>query len=157
LKTAVKKLYEGMFLIDSAEAAKDWDGIIETITKILTKADAEIVSIRKWGERALAYTIRKCTRGTYVLTYFKVDGQKISGIERDVRLSERIMRVLILRADHLNEEDIAGETPSARADRQNQQPAPQKGKAEQSEQMEPLEAAVPIHQDSGENEAPTVQ
>jgi len=121
LETAVKKLYEGMFLIDSAEAARDWDGIIELVTKMLTKADAEIVSIRKWDERPLAYTIRRCARGTYILTYFRVSGQKIHDIERDVQLSERIMRVLILRADHLTEEDMAKDTPATRG----RQPADQ--------------------------------
>src|SRR4030042_233841 len=97
LETGIKKLYEAMFLIDSAEAAKDWDGLIELISKMLTKADAEIVSIRKWDERALAYSIRRCTRGTYILAYFKSDGKKIHEIERDVQLSERIIRVLVLR------------------------------------------------------------
>ena len=119
METGVKKLYEVMFLIDSAEAAKDWDGIIELVTKMLTKADAEIVSLRKWDERPLAYTIRRCARGTYILAYFRASGQKIHEIERDVQLSERIMRVLILKADHLTAEDIAKATPATRG----QQPA----------------------------------
>jgi len=125
LETAVKKLYEGMFLIDSAEAAKDWDAILELISRMLTKADAEIVSIRKWDERALAYPIRRCARGTYLLSYFKADGRKIHEIERDVQLSERIIRVLILRADHLTEEDVAKDTPATRAERQSRQPVGQ--------------------------------
>jgi len=122
LETGVKKLYEGMFLIDSAEAARDWDGIIEFITKILTKVDAEIVSIRKWDERPLAYTIKKCARGTYILVYFKVDGRKITEIERDVVLSERIMRALILKGEDLTEADIAKDTPATRAARPIPQP-----------------------------------
>jgi small subunit ribosomal protein S6 len=120
LDTAVKKLYEGMFLIDSAEAAKDWDGIMELVGKMLTKADAEIVSIRKWDERPLAYKIRGCDRGTYILAYFRADGKKNHEIEREVQLSERIMRVLILKADHLTEEDIAKATPATRCEKQGQ-------------------------------------
>ena len=122
METAVKKLYEGMFLIDSAEAAKDWDGINELITKILTKYGAEIVSIRKWDERPLAYSIRRCNRGTYILVYFRVEGTKITEIERDVQLSERIMRALILKAEHLTEEDIAKDTPATKTEKQSQPP-----------------------------------
>ena len=107
METGVKKLYEVMFLIDSAEAAKDWDGIIELVTKMLNKIDAQIISLKKWDERPLAYSIKKCTRGTYILSYFKADGRKITELERDVLLSERVMRALILRVDHLTEEDIA--------------------------------------------------
>jgi len=96
-----------MFLIDSAEAAKDWDGIIELVTKMLNKIDAQILSLKKWDERPLAYSIKRCSRGTYILAYFRADGRKITELERDVLLSERVMRALILRMDHLTEEDIA--------------------------------------------------
>jgi small subunit ribosomal protein S6 len=123
LETAVKKLYEGMFLIDSAEAAKDWDGIIETITKMITKIDAEIVSVRKWDERPLAYKIRKCERGVYILIYFKAEGPRIHELERDVELSERIVRAMILNAEHLTDADLAKDTPVQRAEKQSQQPA----------------------------------
>jgi small subunit ribosomal protein S6 len=126
LETGIKKLYEGMFLIDSAEAAKDWDGILELVKKMLAKADAEVVSIRKWDELPLAYTIRRCGRGTYILTYFRADGPKIRDIERDVQLSERIMRALILKADHLTEEDLAKETSAMLAHTQGPQSVPDK-------------------------------
>lgn len=121
MESDTKKLYEGMFLIDSAEAAKDWEGVLEFIKRILTKGDCEIVSVRKWDERALAYPIKKCTRGTYILTYFRADGKKNHEIEREVQLSERIIRVLILRADHLTEEAIAKDTPATRAEKHRQQ------------------------------------
>jgi small subunit ribosomal protein S6 len=130
LETAVKKLYEGMFLIDSAEAAKDWDGIIETITKMLTKIHAEIISIRKWDERPLAYKIRKCERGTYILSYFRAEGPRIGQLERDVELSERIIRALILNAEHLTDEDLEKDTPAQRTEKQGQQPVEAKVEAE---------------------------
>ena len=95
-----------MFLIDSAEAAKDWDGIIDLVTKMLNKIDAQILSLKKWDERPLAYSIKRCSRGTYILSYFKADGPKITELERDVLLSERVMRALILRIDHLTEEEV---------------------------------------------------
>ncbi len=107
-----QRLYEGMFLVDSALAAADWDGTLAVIDNILKRADAEVVVMRKWGERKLAYDIDRKSRGTYVLCYFKADGRRIRGIEKDVQLSEKIMRVLILttegRPPELIERDIAG-------------------------------------------------
>lgn len=112
------KLYEAMFLVDSAEATTDWDGVTATIKNILEKAGAEIVSIRKWDDRKLAYEINGKGKGTYILCYFRAAGSKLRDIERDIQLSERIMRVLILCAEHRQAEDvemgsisqIAGET-----------------------------------------------
>jgi small subunit ribosomal protein S6 len=102
-----------MFLVDSGQAASEWDGVIGLIENMLKRADAEVVCLRKWSDRKLAYDIEHKGRGTYILCYFKADGRKIAGIERDIRLSERIMRSLILTAedrpsDHV-ERDISGQ------------------------------------------------
>jgi len=146
LKTAVKKLYEGLFLVDSAEAAADWDGVIVRIENILQKAGAEIVSMRKWDERKLAYEINGKARGTYILCYFSVEGERIRQIERDSQLSEQIIRVLILCADHMNREDIEKDTPAVQVETSQQQA----GRADEvevrqddSERDEELEESVP--------------
>ncbi len=96
METVAKRLYEAMFLIDSAQAAADWEGMLSVINNILQRADAEVVSMRKWQERKLAYNIGRNTRGTYILCYFKADSRRVSGIEKDVQLSEKVIRVLVL-------------------------------------------------------------
>jgi small subunit ribosomal protein S6 len=106
-----KKLYEGMFLVDSAQAASDWAGTVAAIEKIFERAEAEVVSLKKWDERKLTYDINRKSRGTYILAYFSVDTSKITGIERDVQLSESITRVLILTTDKMSKEDIERNTP----------------------------------------------
>ncbi|MDI9431499.1 MAG: 30S ribosomal protein S6 [Sedimentisphaerales bacterium] len=113
METGTKRLYEGMFLVDSAQAAADWEGTLSVINTILQRADAEVVSMRKWQERKLTYDIDHKSRGTYILCYFNVDGRRISGIEKDVLLSEKVMRALILttekRPAEMIERDITGE------------------------------------------------
>jgi small subunit ribosomal protein S6 len=104
LKTVAAKLYEGMFLVDSALAASDWQGVINTIRSILDKAGVEIVSVDKWDERKLAYGIRGKSRGTYILAYFRADGSQVAPIERAAQLSEDIMRVLILCVEGVDEQ-----------------------------------------------------
>jgi small subunit ribosomal protein S6 len=119
LDTVAKKLYEGMFLIDTALAAADWDGTVGMIRKLLEKNEAEVVSMKKWDERRLAYDIEGKSRGTYILSYFRCDGGKLTEIERDVQLSEKVMRILILKADKLTPEEINKETPLMMAERQS--------------------------------------
>jgi small subunit ribosomal protein S6 len=112
LKTATKNLYEAMFLVDSTLAGADWDGVLATIKNILAKAQVEIVSLEKWGERRLAYEINHKSKGTYIICYFRAEGPKIQDIERSVRLSEKIMRALILNTEDRPIEDLEKE-PSA--------------------------------------------
>ena len=116
------QLYEGMFLVDIARASSDWDGVIANIKKILDRVNAEIVSIRKWDDRKLAYDIKGQSRGVYILCYFRVDGKKIQEIENSIHLSEQVMRVLILNAEQMTQEDIDKETPAAKAEKEGIKP-----------------------------------
>lgn len=97
--------YEAMFLLGQAQAA-DLAGAVAHINEIMARGHAEILGMRKWDERRLAYEIRGQKRGTYILVYFKAPGKDVAHIERDCNLSERILRTLILRADHMTEEQM---------------------------------------------------
>lgn len=111
MDTDKNKAYEALFLVDSGLAASNWDGVIDAVKKIFDRASAEVLSIRKWDERRLAYQVKGKKRGTYLIAYFKCDPLKILGIERDINLSEEVMRAMILKGDHLTEEDMQKDTP----------------------------------------------
>jgi small subunit ribosomal protein S6 len=122
LKTVTKKkLYEAMFLVDSADAGSDWDGIIAAIKKILKKAKVDVVSMKKWDDRRLAYDIKGKSRGTYLLCYFRSDGQRNQEIETAIQLSEKIIRVLILCVDWMTDEDIEKDTPATKAEKEKEE------------------------------------
>jgi small subunit ribosomal protein S6 len=111
-----------MFLVDSALATADWEGVVSTIRTILERAEAEIVSLRKWDERKLVYDISGKSRGTYILSYFMAEGNRIRDIERDVQLSEKIMRALILNTEQMTPEDIEKETSAIKAEKDKGKP-----------------------------------
>ncbi len=136
MKTVAKKLYEGMFLVDSAVSSADWDGVVNTITTMLEKTGAEIESIKKWDSRKLVYQINGKAYGTYVLSYFRTDGSKIHDIERDVQLSESVMRVMILVTEKMTKENFEKETPIMKAERREREireKASAKAKAEEEQ------------------------
>ncbi len=97
--------YEAMFLISQGVAA-ELTGAIEHIKEIIARGHGEILAMRKWDERRLAYEIKGQKRGYYVLVYFRAAGPDIAHIERDCNLSEKIMRAMILRCDHLTVEEM---------------------------------------------------
>lgn len=123
METAVKRLYEGLFLVDSALAASDWQLVNDTLHKILAKVDAEIVSFRKWDERKLTYNIGRVSRGTYILIYFKCDPLRLHEVERDVQLSEVLMRAMIVRTDRMTPDEMDKPTPLMVAETQAAAPA----------------------------------
>lgn len=97
--------YEGMFLVSQA-AASDFKGVVDHIRSILEKQGATILAMRKWDERRLAYEIDKQKRGLYILTYFSAPNLSLAQIERNCNLSEQIMRVMLLRCDHLSLDEM---------------------------------------------------
>lgn len=97
--------YEAMFLISQATAA-DFGGAIDHIKELLGRSHAEIVALRKWDERRLAFEINGQKRGVFVLAYFKAPSTSIDTLTRDCNLSERILRCLVLKADHLTIEEM---------------------------------------------------
>lgn len=120
MSTAVKRLYEGLFLVNSNAAASDWQGVINAVEKVLKRSDAEVVSLKKWDDRRLCYQIEGAERGTYILVYFNTDPLTIRAIERDVQLSEQILRVMILKTDKMSKEDMDRETPLDIAEKEEQ-------------------------------------
>lgn len=96
-------MYEGLFLFPVAATA-DLKGTVEHLKEILAKADARVLSLRKWDERKLAYEIKGNKRGVYFLVYFEASRDRLDGITRDCNLSERILRAMMIRADHLTSE-----------------------------------------------------
>ena len=111
-----KAKYEGMFLLEAGNP--DFQSASEPIRNVLDRNEATALSIKPWDERRLAYEIKGRRRGLYVLTYFEADPLKITEIENDCSLDERIMRVLVLRRYDLTEEEISADTPATGSARQ---------------------------------------
>jgi small subunit ribosomal protein S6 len=106
--------YEAMFLFDPTYAT-DFQNAKAEVERILERAGAEIVFLTKWDERKLAYEIKGRKRGCYVLLYFKCPPEGIGKIERDARLSEPVLRILITRADGVTQEHIDRLLPGDRS------------------------------------------
>jgi small subunit ribosomal protein S6 len=105
-------VYEALFLVDSALAAAQWDHVMELVQKMLDRCQATTISVRKWDERKLAYNVSSKGRGTYILAYFECPSSAVAQIERDVRLSEEILRALVVRTDRMKREDMDKPTPA---------------------------------------------
>ena len=154
--------YEALFLFDTT-AARDWAAIEEEVRRLCGRIGAELLVCVKFDERKLAYEIARRKRGTYVLAYLDAPPEKINDMERDIRLSELILRGLVIRAEKITEERLAqlrahpAETPLSplggdgrrhdddRGPRDRRGPEPRMPEAERPE-------AVPVSEPSGGRE-----
>lgn len=106
----VIRLYEALILLNQRAVAEDFSGCVDHVRELFSRADAELVVLRRWDERKLAYEIKGQKRGTFLLAYFRAAARQIVNIERDCNLSEQVLRVLIIQAEHVGatELELAG-------------------------------------------------
>ena len=102
--------YEGMFLVGPAANAEN-EGGIKLVRAVLERNAATPMVLKKWDERKLMYEINRQKRGTYIIAYFTAAPGSITGIERDVKLSEDILRVMVTEADHLTQAEMEAVEP----------------------------------------------
>ena len=88
--------YECMFLIDSGRYAQDPNGTEEAVKTLLERFDAEIVGMTPWQEGRLAYEVDGHRKGLHLLVFFKMEGTRVSELNRACKLSETVIRHLLL-------------------------------------------------------------
>ena len=71
------------------EKAKGW----------VTAAGGQVTQVDLWGRRRLAYPIHKQNEGQYVFFQTQMTPAATREIERNLRLTEQVMRFMIIRAD----------------------------------------------------------
>ncbi|MEM8783649.1 MAG: 30S ribosomal protein S6 [Planctomycetota bacterium] len=100
------RLYEGMFLVSQAAVTNGLDACLEKVSGLFARIDAEVLALRKWEDRKLAYTIDGQKRGTYLIAYFNAVPTNLIKLERDCNLEDDVIRVMFTRCDHFGEIEL---------------------------------------------------
>lgn len=79
----------------------DLDSATGKIEKIITNAGGKITKKDNWGKRKLAYKIKKQDWGIYVFYEVNLDPAKVSSIDSTLRITEEVMRYLVVSLENL--------------------------------------------------------
>ena len=92
-------IYEGLFILNSNRYGRDPEGVAGSIQSLIEKLDGTVLVSRLWEERRLAYPIDGQRKGTYWLTYFRMDGEKIADLNQQANRDDNFLRHLVIRID----------------------------------------------------------
>ncbi len=92
-------VYEGLFILDSDKYARTPDEVSGQIDRYIADHQGDVLVSRLWEERKLAYPIKGHKRGTYWLTYFRLDAAKVKELNRQYQISDSIVRFLFVKVD----------------------------------------------------------
>jgi len=100
------QIYEGMFVLDNEVVRAGWGAVKQQILDLVAKHGGTVHTARHWGERKLAYTIKKRTRATYLLAYYELPAEGYPTFVRDLDLSETVLRYLFMKVDAVVEGEV---------------------------------------------------
>ena len=98
--------YEVMYVIDTALEDQARNDLIARFSGLVEQNGGIIDRVDEWGKRRLAYTINYKTEGYYVLMYIQAPADLPRELERNMQISESVLRYLVIRFE--------GELPAKR-------------------------------------------
>ena len=110
------------------------DGLVSTFREVIVGSGGEPVTLEHMGRRRLAYPIQKLTEGHYVLMYANLDQASMSELERRLKLSDDVLRYLLIRMEDEAAAELQAQVASA-------QEAPQAEEVVEEPEVAPTEAS----------------
>lgn len=101
--------YELLYIIPLKVGQDDDNNIQEKVHQMLATEGAKITLEDNWGKRKLAYPIKNVRHGTYVVTEFDLDPEKLNKIQSWFRLSADILRAQLITKKVKSPEQLARE------------------------------------------------
>jgi small subunit ribosomal protein S6 len=91
--------YELTFIVRPTVEADALNAVVERVKSLVTNGGGQVTEVTPWGRRNLAYPVDKVTEGQYFLVRANLQAQAVGKLDRDLRLTEQVLRFLIVRAD----------------------------------------------------------
>src|SRR2546430_6160761 len=96
-------LYETVFIARQDITSAQAEQLAETFSQFIRDGGGEVKKTEHWGLKTLAYRMNKNRKGHYVLLNLDAPPAAVAEMERNMRLSEDILRYLTIRVDELEE------------------------------------------------------
>ena len=91
--------YEFTFIIHPDIEDEGITDTVEKVSQFITEGGGQVTNADHWGRRRLAYPIQKQKEGYYVLMQVQLDSKSIVELERKLKLTEEVIRYLLVRVE----------------------------------------------------------
>ncbi|GAA2262214.1 MULTISPECIES: 30S ribosomal protein S6 [Kitasatospora] len=91
--------YEVMVILDPSVEERAVSPLIESFLNVVRQGGGKVEKIDTWGRRRLAYEINKQSEGIYSVIDLKATPEVVKELDRQLGLSESVLRTKVLRPD----------------------------------------------------------
>jgi small subunit ribosomal protein S6 len=117
--------YETFVIIDPDITQEQREPVLERVRELMTQQDGFLVFEDVWGERKLAYAIKKKERGYYIRFDYCGLAPLVNEIERFFRIDDRVLKYMTIVLDKDVDLEKAKEEKAAAESQREPEPAPQ--------------------------------
>lgn len=111
--------YESIFIARQDIPATQVETLAKSFADILEANGGKVLKTEQWGLRTLAYRINKNKKGHYVMFNIDAPATAIAEFERNMKISEDILRFMTVRVEELE----AGPSAILRKEDRSERPA----------------------------------
>jgi len=101
--------YELLFIISNKFTEDEVKPIIEEVGKTIGNNEGKVTYEEYWGKKELAYPIEHFNHGYYALYEFDAAGEKMTKIDKDLRMNKKVLRHQIVSRPFRTPEEIEKE------------------------------------------------
>jgi small subunit ribosomal protein S6 len=91
--------YEALFIVAPNVGEEEVNATVDKVKGVIQNGGGTIDNIDDWGKRRLAYEINDLNEGYYFLVNFSADPQLPRELERILRISDSVMRHIVVKLD----------------------------------------------------------
>ena len=88
--------YETVFILDPDVKDQARTDLFDRVKNIIAKENGILLDFDEWGNKKLAYEIKKKLRGFYVCITYGGTGHLVKEFERNLRLSDDVLKFMTL-------------------------------------------------------------
>lgn len=79
------------------------EGLADTYATLIEENGGKVLKREHWGLKSLAYRIKKNRKGHYVMFDVEANSGAVNELERQMRLSEDVIRFMTIKIDEVTE------------------------------------------------------
>ncbi len=111
-------LYEHIFMVRQDASSAQVEALTDQFKTVLTENGGSVGKVEYWGIKSLTYRIKKNRKAHYSLLNIDAPSAAVSEMERQMRLSEDVIRFMTIKVEeHEEEPSVMMRSRSQRDDR----------------------------------------
>jgi small subunit ribosomal protein S6 len=88
--------YELMYIVRPDLDEESLKVTTDSVEGLIRGLGGEIEKTTMWGKRRLAYEVKHLRDGHYVISYIRLDGERVAQVERALRIHDTVFRHLLV-------------------------------------------------------------